>query len=60
MELHMFDRRALGDLALAVMLVLPIAAFSMSQPAASHPGTSAASMIATADRVPAGRVGLLG
>ena len=57
----MVDRQAVGDLALAVLLALPMAALAKTQPAPRHtPATSAAVAIATTDRAPAGRMGLLG
>jgi hypothetical protein len=57
----MVDRHAVGDLALAVLLALPLAALAKSQPAPHHASTvPAAVAIAAADRAPDGRMGVLG
>ena len=58
----MFDRHAVGDLALAVLLAVPLAALAKSQPAPHHHQTASAAAvhIAAADRTPAGRMSLLG
>ena len=58
----MVDRQAVGDLALAVLLALPVAAFAKSQPAPHHHHTASAAtvQIAAADRTPGGRMSLLG
>jgi hypothetical protein len=61
MEFQMFDRPSVGDLALAVVLALPLAAIAKSQPAPPHQTVSAGAVqIAAADRTPGGRMSLLG
>ena len=61
MESPMIDRHAIGDLALAVLLTLPLAALAKLQPAPHHHAVSAAAVhIAAADRTPGGRMSLLG
>ena len=60
-ESIMPDRQWLGDIALAVLLVLPLVGLVRAQPASHYPTTEAASVsVAAADRAPAGRIGLLG
>ena len=56
----MFDRHWLGDLAIAVLLALPLAALARPQPVAHHPAAKSAISVAAADRSPGGRIGLLG
>ena len=57
----MFDRHWLGDIALAVLLVLPLAGLARVQPVTPHPvATTHAVGITTADRSPEGRISLLG
>jgi hypothetical protein len=61
MEFQMVDRQSVGDLALAVLLALPLAAIAKSQPASPHQTASAGAVqIAAADRTPGGRMSLLG
>jgi len=61
MEFQMVDRQSVGDLALAVLLALPLAAIAKSQPASPHQTASAVAVqIAAADRTPGGRMSLLG
>jgi len=61
MEFQMVDRHSVGDLALAVLLALPLAAIAKSQPASPHQTASAVAVqIAAADRTPGGRMSLLG
>ncbi|MEA3079838.1 MAG: hypothetical protein QOF05_1246 [Sphingomonadales bacterium] len=57
----MFDRHWLGDIALAVLLVLPLAGLARTQPITRHhvAKTDAVS-ITTADRSPEGRISLFG
>ena len=57
----MVDRQAVGDLALAVLIALPLAALAKTQPAPHHTSAVASAVtVASADRAPAGRLGLLG
>jgi hypothetical protein len=60
MELAMFDRHWLGDLAVAVALVLPIAGLCLSQPATAHSRQKSKVVTTVAERSPGGRIGLLG
>jgi hypothetical protein len=61
LEFAMFDRHWLGDIALAVLLVLPLAGLARAQPITPHPAaTTHAVSITTADRSPEGRISLLG
>jgi hypothetical protein len=61
MELSMFDRRWFGDLALAVLLTLPLVGFARSYaPAGQQSLQTTAVSAATADRLPTGRISLLG
>jgi hypothetical protein len=61
MEFQMVDRQSVGDLALAVLLALPLAAIAKSQPASPHQTASAGAVqIAAADRTPGGRMSLFG
>jgi len=60
-SVQMVDRHAVGDLALAVLLALPLAALAKTQPAPRHASAvPAAVAVAAADRAPAGRLSLLG
>jgi hypothetical protein len=58
----MFDRHWLGDIALAILLALPLVAFARPQaPVHKIAGTTAAAKLAIADRLPGdGRISLLG
>jgi hypothetical protein len=57
----MFDHQWLGDIALAVLLVLPLAGLARTQPISlHHVATTHAVSITTADRSPEGRISLLG
>lgn len=57
----MVDRQWLGDLALAVLLVLPLAALARPQPPSHHPADTPFAKVRAADRLAAsGRVSLLG
>lgn len=57
----MFDRHWLGDIALAVLLVLPLVGLARVQPTTHHPvATTHTVSITTADRLPEGRISLLG
>jgi len=56
----MVDRQAVGDLALAILIALPLAALAKSQPSLQHQAASQPSVaVATADRSPPGRISLL-
>ena len=54
----MFDRRALGDLALAILLVLPLTNLAASHAINDQPAGKTSHV--AADRSPGGRIGLLG
>lgn len=57
----MLDRHWLGDIALAVLLVLPLVGLVRMPPTPHHPTAQAASVsVAAADRAPAGRISLFG
>jgi len=58
----MADRHWLGDIALAVLLALPLVAIAHPAPTVpAHMTTPAAAKVATADRLPGnGRISLLG
>jgi len=56
----MFDRRWLGDLALAVLLILPLTGLAGSRPATLPTTHNTAPNVSTANLSPGGRVGLLG
>jgi hypothetical protein len=57
----MVDRQWLGDLSLAVLLALPLAALAWPQPTIPHRTAPAAAKVAVADRLPGnGRISLLG
>lgn len=56
----MVDRRLFGDLALAILVALPLAWLARPQAAAAHSRTPALALsTASADRAPGGRLGLL-
>jgi hypothetical protein len=60
MEFPMAVRQWFGDVALAIVLALPLAALAYSQPII-HAERAGTSTIAAADQFPAtGRIGLLG
>jgi hypothetical protein len=57
----MFDRHWLGDVALAVLLMLPVMSFARSHPNSEQQSAQAAAIsVAAADRLPSGRISLLG
>jgi hypothetical protein len=57
----MVDRHSFGDLALAVLLVLPLAGLAKPQTVLHHQSAKPAAIsTAFADRSPAGRISLLG
>ena len=57
----MLDRHWLGDISLAVLLVLPLAGLVRFPQTSAYPSAGAASVsVAAADRAPAGRISLLG
>lgn len=57
----MVDRQWLGDLAFAVLLVLPLAALTQPQPTFHRPVAAPFAKAAAPDRLaPSGRVSLLG
>lgn len=57
----MVDRQWLGDFALAVLLVLPLAALARPQPPSHHSADTPFAKVRAADRLAAsGRVSLLG
>jgi hypothetical protein len=56
----MFDRHWLGDLALAVLLVLPLTGLASLRPAPHQTASRSAPTVRTADLSPIGRIGLLG
>jgi hypothetical protein len=57
----MVDRHSFGDLALAVLLVLPLAGLAKPQTVFHHQSAKPAAIsTAYADRSPAGRISLLG
>lgn len=57
----MFDRHWLGDLALAVLLTLPLVGLARSySPPQQEIAKPAAVSVAAADRLPGGRISLLG
>jgi hypothetical protein len=60
MELSMFDRHSFGDLALAVLLVLPLTGLAGSHSATRSTAPNTAANVSTANLSPGGRVGLLG
>jgi len=59
-KLTMFYRHWLGDLALAVLLALPLSGFAGSRPATHRVTPKANAAIAAANLSPAGRIGLFG
>jgi hypothetical protein len=57
----MVDRHSFGDLALAVLLVLPLAGLARPQTILHHQSAKPAAIsTASADRSPEGRISLLG
>jgi hypothetical protein len=57
----MVDRHLLGDLSLAILLALPLAALARPAPAAHQPATPVAASVAQTDRIAGtGRIGLFG
>lgn len=57
----MFDRRWFGDLALSVLLTLPLVGLARSYSPTDHQSVQTAVVsTAAADRLPAGRISLLG
>ena len=57
----MFDRRWFGDLALAVLLTLPLVGLARSYSPVDHLSVQTAAVsTAAADRLPTGRISLLG
>jgi hypothetical protein len=61
MELSMFDRLWFGDLALAVLLTLPLVGLARTHsPPDYQSAQSAPVSTASADRLPTGRISLLG
>ena len=57
----MVDRQWLGDLAFAVLLVLPLAALARPQPPMHHQTAAPFAKATASDRLaPSGRVSLLG
>jgi hypothetical protein len=59
-EFAMFDRHWFGDLALAVLLVLPLTGLARTHPTTHHTGLQTAATNATADLSRGGRIGLMG
>jgi len=57
----MFDRQWLGDLALAVLLTLPLVGLARTySPPADQAAKTVAVSTSSADRLPSGRISLLG
>jgi hypothetical protein len=57
----MFDRHWFGDLALAVLLTLPLVGLARSYSPPNHQNVHAAAVsTSSADRLPSGRISLLG
>ena len=56
----MFDRHWLGDLALAVLLVLPLTGLAQSRPTTHHTGLQTAVTNGAAGISRGGRMGLMG
>ena len=56
----MYDRHWFGDLALAVLLTLPLVGLARSYAPPNHQSIQAVAVSASADRLPSGRIGLLG
>ena len=57
----MFDRQWLGDLALAVLLTLPLVGFARSYSPPDHQSVQTTPVsTSAADRLPSGRISLLG
>ena len=55
----MLARQWLGDLSLAVLLVLPLATLAKAQPTTHH-SANVQSVALSAERTPTGRISLLG
>jgi hypothetical protein len=61
MEIPMVDRHYFGDLALAVLLVLPLAGLAKAQPVnRHHVSTPSAVSVSSGERAPQGRISILG
>jgi hypothetical protein len=56
----MFDRHWLGDLALAVLLVLPLTGLTRFQPVAHQTASTSSATLTAANLSPSGRIGLFG
>ncbi len=56
----MFDRHWLGDLALAVLLVLPMTGLARSRPVGQQTAPKSSAILTAASLSPSGRIGLLG
>jgi hypothetical protein len=56
----MFDRHWFGDLALAILLTLPLVGLARSYSPSNHQSVQAAAASSSADRLPSGRISLLG
>ena len=56
----MFDRHWLGDVALAVLLVLPLTGLAQQRPATHQMGLRTAATNGAANLSPGGRIGLMG
>jgi hypothetical protein len=56
----MFDRHWLGDLALAVLLVLPLTGLAESRPATHQAASNSSAIVTAANLSPSGRIGLFG
>ena len=56
----MFDRHWLGDLAIAVLLVLPLTGLAESRPAAHQTALNSSTIATAANLSPSGRIGLFG
>jgi hypothetical protein len=56
----MFDRHWFGDLALAILLTLPLVGLARSYSPSNHQSVQAAAVSSSADRLPSGRISLLG
>ena len=61
MESAMFDRHWLGDIALAVLVALPLIGLAKPQPVSKHPTVSTYSLsVPSTARTPGGRLGVMG
>jgi hypothetical protein len=56
----MFDRHWLGDLALAVLLVLPLTGLAESRPVSHQTASNSSTIVTAANLSPSGRIGLFG